>query len=101
MSLSLHHRQGDVLFVRCETLPAGLRTQRSNVIVKGETTGHAHRLASGEILRDPKGKIFLRITDEETLVQHEEHAPITLAQGGWAVLRQQEYRPKSTQLVRD
>ena len=99
--MSLHYRQGDLLFVRQDTRPAATLTGRQgNVIVAGEATGHAHRLQTGTILEAPDGALYLDIT-QTTQVIHEEHGPITLDPGLWLVVRQREYSPKAIRTVLD
>lgn len=94
-------RQGDLLFVRQEVRPeAPLTTRQSNVIVEGETTGHAHRLTRGSILEAPDGALYLDVT-QTTQVLHEEHGPITLDPGLWLVMRQREYSPEAIRTVVD
>jgi hypothetical protein len=89
--MSPHSRQGDLLFVRQDTRPAAaLTTRRSNVIVAGKATGHAHRLQAGTILEAKGGARSLDIT-QTTRVIPEEHGPITLDPGLWLVVRQREY----------
>ncbi len=99
------YRQGDLLFVRQDSLPvaASLATRNSVVILEGETTGHAHRLASrktGAILETPDGQLWLDIT-RATQIVHEEHHAITLDPGAWLVVRQREYSPEAIRLVVD
>lgn len=95
-----HYRQGDLLFVRFEgTLPKDARKQKNNIVVRGETTGHAHRLRSGTVLK-AGGTLYLDVT-ETTQVVHEEHGAITLDPGLWLVLRQREYSPEAIRTVVD
>ena len=95
------YRQGDLLFVRQDTRPAGdLVARPGDVIVAGEATGHAHRLQVGTILDAPDGALYLDITDT-TQVVHEEHGPITISPGLWLVVRQREYHPEAIRTVTD
>lgn len=99
----IQHRQGDLLFVRQEALPVdtALKQRPTNVILEGETTGHAHRLAAGAVLDAPDGQIWLEVKAPKTQVVHEEHGPITLDQGAWLVVRQREYAPEAPRVVID
>lgn len=83
-------RQGDVLFTKVEQLPEGLERQKSNIIVEGETTGHAHRLETGVIWASVLGVMYLEVV-KATRIVHEEHNPITLEPGMYKVTRQREY----------
>ena len=98
--MATQYRQGDVLFVKIEALPAHLTQRKSNVVVEGESTGHAHRLVSGRILEDAKGFLFLEIL-RNTQVIHEEHHAIDLEPGYYQVTRQREYSPGTIRLVID
>jgi hypothetical protein len=94
------YRQGDVLFTRVETLPEGLTSRQSNVIVEGEVTGHSHRLVNGRILQDAQGYFFLEVL-KATQVIHQEHNPIALEPGFYKVTRQREYSPEAIRMVLD
>jgi len=97
------HRQGDVLFVKVEALPDDVILHKSDVIVEGEVTGHAHRLSQGRILEATEGRLFLEILDtsKESEVVHEEHHPVKLEPGYWEVVRQREYSPEAVRMVID
>jgi hypothetical protein len=84
------YRQGDLLFVKQKALPADLKPRATRVIVEGETTGHAHRLATGTVLDAPNGKIWLDAPMIAEVV-HEEHQAIVLDVGPWLVIHQREY----------
>lgn len=90
MDQSFMARQGDVLFTKVEQLPEGIERQKSNVIVEGETTGHAHRLVDGRILVGALGAMYLDVV-RATRVVHEEHHAITLEPGYYRIQRQREY----------
>lgn len=99
--MSLHSRQGDLLFVRQDTRPAtALTARQGDVIVAGEATGHAHRLQAGTVLEAPDGALYLEVT-QTTQVVHAEHRPITLDPGLWLVVRQREYSPEAIRTVLD
>jgi hypothetical protein len=93
------YRQGDLLFIKQEALPADLVARESRVIVEGESTGHAHRLTSGTVLDGQHGAIWLDL-DTTAEVVHEEHGAITLDPGPWLVIRQREYAPEAIKTVR-
>jgi hypothetical protein len=95
------YRQGDLLFVRQESRPAGnLVVRPSLVIVAGEATGHAHRLTTGTILEAADGTLYLDLS-VPTRVVHEEHDALTLGPGLWLVVRQREYTPQAIRTVTD
>ncbi len=97
-----HYRQGDVLFTQIDQLPHGPLIERKNMIlVEGEVTGHAHRLAAhGRILEDAQGYLFIEVL-RATQIVHEEHRAIDLEPGYYRVTRQREYTPEAVRLVVD
>jgi hypothetical protein len=94
------HRQGDVLFVKVADLPAALVERKSDVLVEGEATGHAHRLTAGQVWQTREGLLFLSAVAGSKIV-HEEHAALELEPGYWQVIRQREYSPEVIRWVRD
>ena len=94
------YRQGDLLFTTIDQLPEGLSLQDDNVIVRGEATGHAHRLQAGRVLQDAQGSLFLEVL-AATQVVHQEHHPIYLETGYYRVTRQREYIPGAIRTVMD
>jgi hypothetical protein len=96
------YRQGDVLFIRIEAMPEeDLTPKGDNVIVEGETTGHAHRLTVGQILVDTKTTMYLACQTMSQVV-HEEHLTIDLPPGLYRVQRQREYvAPDISRMVID
>ena len=84
------YRQGDVFIQNIEEMPKELKKIISGVVVIGEATGHAHRLIGGEVFKDKMGKMFLDVKKTAQLI-HDEHKPIVLVKGKWAVVRQREY----------
>lgn len=86
-------RQGDLLIMEIEELPKGLRVVSDSVILKGEATGHAHRLIGGDVFTTPEGLMFLALTQGGQVI-HDEHKPIKLTKGFYSVIRQREYTNK-------
>ncbi|OGK69381.1 hypothetical protein A2313_03785 [Candidatus Roizmanbacteria bacterium RIFOXYB2_FULL_41_10] len=86
-------RQGDVMLQRIDKLPVGLKKRNSLILVYGEVTGHKHRLDKGQVFEDNAGKMFVSLKSRAVLL-HEEHDPITLEKGNYAVIRQKEYLMK-------
>lgn len=84
------YRQGDVLLTRIEVLPEGLTRRSSQVIVEGEATGHQHRLVAGDVLQDAQGRLYLAVF-QHTQVVHQDHQPLELDPGLYAITRQREY----------
>jgi hypothetical protein len=73
------------------------------VLAEGELTGHSHRIdqpAAAELF-EHKGMLYLRVLANVAEVIHQEHGPITLRQGVYAVWRQREYSPQAIRPVTD
>jgi len=81
------HRQGDLLLTAIDQLPDGLTLRPDNMIVRGEATGHAHRLQAGRVWEDAQSNLFLKVLIQ-TQVVHQEHHPIVLqaGSGSWATV---------------
>jgi hypothetical protein len=94
------HRQGDVLLVKVADLPPERVERKSNVLVEGEATGHAHRLTEGQVWQTREGLLYLRAVAGSQIV-HEEHAALHLEPGYWKVIRQREYSPEEIRWVED
>ena len=90
-------RQGDIYFVKLDEEPGSEGTPVKNgVIAKGETTGHAHRvapssMAQGAVLSLVGSSMFLRSPQAGTKIVHDEHSPIDLPAGLFAVVPQREF----------
>ncbi|MFX1284652.1 MAG: hypothetical protein ACFFB5_13415 [Promethearchaeota archaeon] len=99
-------RQGDLLLKKVKSLPKRAKSVKSDVILEGEATGHAHRIMDGEVFRfwsqTSGDQLFVKASKGATLV-HEEHATIDLEPGIYEVIRQREYDPEteSSQWVMD
>lgn len=91
-------RQGDIYFVKLdeEIDPAKGAPVKNGVIAKGETTGHAHRVApsslnAGAALLLLDRAMYLRAPEAGATIVHDEHLPIELPKGTYAVVNQQEF----------
>src|SRR5690348_3130267 len=95
------YRQGDLLITRVGQVPEQAVAQASSIILRGETTGHAHRLLGGEVrVVDATAAMYL-VCAAQAQVVHEEHHTITLPPGLYRVTRQREYSPEEIRLVVD
>jgi len=98
------YRQGDVMLLRPVIVPDGAVRRKSDIVARGEATGHAHRLVGGE-LWESDFRLLLVAGDNAALV-HEEHArvplPKTEPDRAYTVLIQREYDDEEEwQKVRD
>lgn len=121
-------RQGDVLVIYVEQLPANAKKRaRENgrvVLAHGEITGHAHAIterkcvhydapdavsAAQALLKSvglereitPENSPSFLELEVETPLEHEEHGTINLPAGKAVVLRQREYAPEQIRQVAD
>lgn len=86
-------RQGDVLLVPVDEMPATAAPAPDGVVAHGEVSGHAHRLVAAQQWIDGAQR-YVRVTGDRGELVHEEHAVIALP--GPAVYRvviQREYAP--------
>ena len=101
-------RHGDLLFrLMTPTLaPADAKLTRKagKVIERGEVTGHAHRITAGDaVILERYEKAwsgganvpilldrYLHVQATAT-VSHEEHGPVTLMPGLWAIMQAREF----------
>ena len=90
------YRQGDVL-LREVQIPTGAQPITTDILVRGEATGHAHRVRGMQVLQHEQ-RMFVR---GEGQLTHEEHDLVTVPKGDYEVLRQREYNPQQNRLVQD
>ena len=86
-------RQGEVLLTRIAkaALPVNLKV-KDNILAYGEVTGHHHRLdRNAQVLIEDGTQFVVVDAVEGSVLQHEEHKPITLPKGAFKVTIQREY----------
>jgi hypothetical protein len=86
------YRQGDLLFKRIKSLPKKAKKRETDIILRGEATGHAHRIENG-IIYWIGAEIYID-AGAGTMIVHEEHASLKLEPGYYEVIRQREYDPQ-------
>jgi hypothetical protein len=96
-TLPLHVRQGDVLLVRVAAdLSSATDLPRDGgrvILAYGEVTGHAHAIREPHaVLRLLDGRRYLD-APRPFVVEHEEHAPVSLDVGTYEIVIQREYVP--------
>ena len=91
-------RQGDIYFVKLdeEIDSADAVPVKNGIIAKGETTGHAHRvlassMAQGALLSLVGHSMFLRSPEAGATIVHDEHGPLELPAGSYAIVPQREF----------
>ncbi len=98
------YRHGDVGLKRIAAIPKGAKAQERRgdiILAEGEVTGHAHRIADPTVrVWCEDDKRYIEVTTA-TVLDHEEHGPITLEPGIYEVLQQREYTDVGLRDVRD
>src|SRR5947209_2399830 len=96
-------RHGDVLIALAGSLPPDARKRSGAVLVRGELTGHSHRIEQPETaeLWEVNGELFVKVVADSARVVHQEHHPITLPRGLYRVWQQREYTPRAVRRVFD
>lgn len=98
------YRQGDVLLVSVDEVPASSKKiQPARVVLaEGEVTGHVHELVGGEVevFQDKAEALFVRIMAAPEL-HHAEHSTQVIQPGTYRVVRQREYSPQELRRVAD
>lgn len=86
--------QGDLMFEKYDEINSPNEYLRyktdtdGDIVARGEKTGHKHRLVGGIF------KLFLRssppmlFVEEDTVVTHEQHPPLSLEKGVYKITRQ-------------
>jgi hypothetical protein len=108
--------QGDLLIERvADVEPSGTIVAAdatgATVLAEGELTGHRHAIFDRvTMFRDdalareiPSGLYVghVKVTGGSATIHHQEHAPVSLAEGTYRVRRQRELEPKDAVLVSD
>lgn len=108
--------QGDLLIERVEDIePSGVIVAAdltgAIVLAEGELTGHRHAIfdrvtmfREDALARDIPGGLYVghvKVAEGSAVIEHQEHAPITLREGTYRVRRQRELEPRDATLVSD
>lgn len=93
--MNIHYRQGDLLFIKADSLGDSLREKHGQDIITSNITGHSHSITRGKIyLANPtwsdRANFYVIIPDEGAEVVHQEHRSIPLSGGIYKVIRQRE-----------
>lgn len=87
-----YFQQGDCLIKPVAEIPAEAKEVRERVLVEGEHTGHAHRVArnAAAAVLIAGAMRYLRVY-EDTPIEHEEHKTIILPPGTYQIDQVREY----------
>jgi len=96
-------RHGDVMISAAPNIPKGARRRHTPILVRGEMTGHSHRIEEPETTEvwEYAGELFIKVVAPSARVIHEEHQPISLPRGIYRVWQQREYTPSAIRRVVD
>lgn len=96
-------RHGDVVIAVVDRIPVGAEKRLQSILVRGEVTGHAHRVTDPEtaVIWRSGDQWFLEVTADTATIIHEEHKPITLPRGTYRFWVQREYTPQAIRRVTD
>lgn len=96
-------RQGDVLIKSVNSVPKNAKARSGAILVRGEATGHSHRLQNKDVgeLFEADNKLYLQVLAYEAVIVHEEHGPIHLPKGVYEIWQQREYTPAAIRTIRD
>lgn len=104
MNYSTAIRQGDILFIQVEKKPDDYQLNNSLVIAEGEVSGHKHQVISGsaQFYRSDKSVLewsydsqvigYLEVKNS-AIIGHDEHLPVLLTKGIFAVIKQRNFNP--------
>ena len=99
-------RQGDVLLVRVDKIPATatrIEPQQSQIILAhGEVTGHAHTIEADKADWWKDGAEEFVAVKTDVPAKHQEHGPLPLEAGeNYRKVLQREYSPEAIRNVAD
>jgi hypothetical protein len=98
-------RQGDVLVVRINEIPADAVEQPRDggkvILAYGEVTGHAHAICEPDVIKLADGIAEYLNAPTGASIVHEEHSTIDLPPGLWQIAHQREYTPVEIRRVAD
>lgn len=89
---NVYFQQGDCLIKPIAEIPIEAQEVKERVLVEGEHTGHAHRVArnAAAAVLIAGAMRYLRV-DADTPIEHEEHKTIILPPGTYRIDQVQEY----------
>lgn len=86
-----HYRQGDVMAIKIDKLPKGLKKKGDNVLVHSDSTMHDHTLVNGIVYVNKEGNLFADVPRKTQIVHTEDHGPIDIPKGFYEIRRQVQH----------
>jgi len=93
-------RQGDLLIIRHQSIPDGVKIAKNKILALGEVTGHMHRAVGDATVYDFQGGKWV-LSEKGWRISHDEHDPIKIPAGIFEIRRQREYSPEEIRKVVD
>ena len=93
------YRHGDVLIKEIDSIPKSAKKIAGATLAEGEVTGHHHTITSGTVQLYAPSTVtkdavkYVKVTSKTAELTHQEHKPISLPQGTYAVTGEREYNP--------
>lgn len=96
-------RHGDVMIASVKKIPKDAKKLKTNIVVRGEITGHAHRLSDLTAcqLFSCEESLYLDVSGNFVKIVHEEHKEIEIPKGQYRIWVQREYTPAAIRRVVD
>jgi hypothetical protein len=89
--------QGDILFIKVESLPTGVIEESGKIVARGEKTGHVHAIEGPGVLlsfeRSFDRTVRFLQADADVEIRHDEHRPLKLERGVYEIRQQRVYDP--------
>jgi hypothetical protein len=86
------YMHGDVFLTPIERIPDGVK-RKDNTVAYGEATGHHHTFTDDsavEVYVDNNGQQYCRVRNDYATIGHQEHKPLSVPKGTYAVNVQRE-----------
>ena len=94
------YRHGDVIIIKCDSIPKDAKKLKHNHLAEGEVTGHYHAIEGRAELFELDGKMYVGVREYSKLT-HQEHSTIDIPVGVYEVTIQREYEPNGWRNVQD
>ena len=89
--MNKYFQQGDVLIKEYQGKIKGEKLNHLT-LAKGEATGHHHTIVNGSAaLYNMQGALFLKVSSEKALLEHQEHGRIEIPKGDYLIEKVREY----------
>ena len=91
------YRHGEILLLKIDKLPKGLKEEKTNILMEG-SHGNNHSFDKGKFYKKQDGFTFGYLVAKNTNLLHEEHSPkigdAKIKDGIYKLIKQQEFTPQ-------